>query len=130
MGKTILLVEDETMIREMYDLVLKQKGYTVIQAEDGEVALKYLLSSDTHIDLVLLDVMIPKVDGLNVLKQMKAQSSPTKDVPVFLLTNLGQEDLITEAITVGAIKYLIKSNMIPKQLVEEIDNFFQKSQTA
>ncbi len=122
--KRILLVEDEILIREMYQYALNQRGYTVETAEDGEQALEKLINQKLTYDLILLDVMMPKLDGISVLKKIKQPDSPAKAIPVFLLTNLGIESVIKEALSVGAYKCLIKSNMLPLQILEEIDTFF------
>jgi len=71
--------------------------------------------------------MLPKIDGISVLKKIKEEGSPAKDIPVFLLTNLGQENLIKEAMALGASQYWIKSNIFPMDLVKEITKFLQNS---
>ncbi len=124
MAKKILLVEDEMLIRDMYNLVLKQNGYEVVSAEDGEDALAKLLEGQPDYDLILLDIMLPKLDGISVLKKVKDPSSPARSIPVFLLTNLGLDDLIKEALAIGAEQYFIKSNILPQNIVDEINAFF------
>lgn len=123
--KRILLVEDEEMIREMYKLAIQNAGYQIDTSEDGESAALKINTTDPQYDLVLLDIMLPKLDGISVLKQIKADDK-TKNIPVFLLTNLGLEDLVKEALELGAQQYLVKSNILPKQIVAEIDTFFQQ----
>ena len=125
MNKKILLVEDEKIIREMYEIVLKHAGYDVDFAEDGEVAVQKLSQPKPDYDLVLLDLMMPKLDGINVLKIIKAPDSPSRHIPVFLLTNLGMENLIKEAMSHGADKFLVKANYLPKQVVDEITAFLK-----
>lgn len=127
MNKKILLVEDEAMIRDMYEMILKKKGYELEIAEDGEIALNKIKTKGSNFGLILLDIMLPKLDGLSVLKEIKKPESPTKDIPVFLLTNLGQENLIKEAMAAGAAQYWIKSNIFPMDLVKEIDSFLNKT---
>ncbi len=129
MSKKIFLVEDENIIREMYEHALIKRGYTVESAEDGEQALAKL-KDITDLDLILLDVMIPKVDGLSVLKELKKETSNLKNIPVILLTNLGQEDLLKEALETGAEKYYIKSNILPMKMVDEIDVFLKGSDSS
>lgn len=125
MSKKILLVEDEVFIRELYELALTQHGFSVDCAEDGELALQKLTQTSPAYDLVILDIMLPKLDGISVLKQMKMHDSKTKDIPVFLLTNLGLDSVIKQALSLGAQKYFIKANFLPKDIVREIDLFFQ-----
>jgi len=128
MGKRIFLVEDEKIIREMYERALKMRGYEVESAIDGEEALQKLENPTPQFDLILLDIMIPKLDGLSVLKKIKTPESKTKEVPVFLLTNLGQENLLKDALSNGAAQYFIKSNMLPMQMVDEINSFLKKQE--
>lgn len=128
MNKRIFLVEDEKIIREMYERALKVRGYEVESAIDGEDALAKLTTGSPKYNLILLDIMIPKLDGISVLKKIKETDSPVKDVPVFLLTNLGQENLLKDAVAAGAAQYFIKSNILPMQMVDEIDSFLQKTE--
>jgi len=130
MNKPILLIEDETLIREMYEMILKKEGYEVEIAEDGEQALIKLTQGTPNYGLILLDIMLPKVDGISVLRKIKEPNSPAKDIPVFLLTNLGKENLIKEAISLGAAQYWIKSNIFPMDLVKEITGFLQKNHNS
>lgn len=123
----ILLVEDEEMIREMYELALNQAGFEVEAVGDGQVAVDKLTQQTPDYKLVLLDVMLPGLDGISVLKEMKKSPPPTNEIPVFLLTNLGLEDLVQEAMELGASKYLVKSNILPQQIIEEINSFLNKS---
>ena len=123
--KTILLVEDDFHIQEIYRTTfIKTGNYTVETASDGQEALVKLGS---HIyDLILLDIMLPKVTGIDVLRAMRAPTSPTKDTPIILITNLGQEDIIKEAFKIGADGYLIKAQFTPLDIVREVDAFFQQ----
>jgi CheY-like chemotaxis protein len=108
----------------MYLIVLEKRGYEVDTAEDGEVALQKLQSTSLY-DLVLLDIMLPKVDGISVLRKIKDPSSTRKTTPVFLLTNLGFDNIIKEAMSLGAEKYFVKANFLPKDIVHEVDSFLQ-----
>lgn len=123
MDKKIFLIEDEVLVREMYARVLTRAGYQVDHAVDGEEALKKLKDKADY-DLILLDIMLPSASGLDVLKKIKGENSPNKSIPVYLLTNLGQESVIKEAFSIGAEGYLIKSALLPKQVVQEVDSFF------
>ena len=121
----ILLVEDEDAVREMYKLILSKQGYEVDTAIDGEEAVHKLTRGEPDYTVVLLDIMLPKMDGVSVLKQMRADNSPSKQLPVFVLTNLGQEDLINEAKQLGVKDYWIKASLFPTDLVSHLEEFFQ-----
>ena len=128
-GKKILLVEDDTFICDLYKTVLLKSGYNVIVVGDGEAALKIV--EDNQFDLILLDIMLPKVTGLEVLKEYKKEGSSVANVPIYLLTNLGEENIIKEAYRLGASGYLLKAKYLPKQIVSEVDSFFGiKSSTS
>lgn len=124
MAHKILLVEDEEMIREMYNMALTQAGYEVDSVADGEAALSKLTQEQPDYDLILLDIMLPNVDGISILKAIKKPDSPAAHIPVFLLTNLGLDDLVEEALSLGADRYLVKSNILPQQMIEQIQAFF------
>ncbi|KKS98155.1 MAG: Sensor protein [Candidatus Gottesmanbacteria bacterium GW2011_GWA2_43_14] len=123
--KTLLLVEDDFHIQEIYRMSFVKTGnYSVETASDGQEAL-VKLSSHVY-DLILLDIMLPKVTGIDVLRAMRAPTSPTKNTPIILITNLGQEDIIKEAFKIGADGYLIKAQFTPMDVVREVDAFFQQ----
>lgn len=120
--KSILLIEDDVFIRDLYIRVLKKEaGFDIRVAEDGESGLKEV--EDRHPDLILLDVMLPKINGIDVLKELK-QNTDTKDIPVFLLTNLGQRSIIDQAFSIGADGYMLKARLLPNEIVEKVTNFF------
>jgi len=121
-GKTILLIEDEEVIRELYAEVLRDAGYKVIEARDGDTGLKRALGDEW--DIMLLDIMLPGSDGLQILKYIK-ENERLKVKPVILLTNLGNETIIKEAFTKGADAYLIKSEITPDKIVTEVGNYLK-----
>ncbi len=123
----ILIVEDEQDIRELYSEILREEGYEVTEAWDGQVGLKEALSG--KFDLILLDIMLPKVDGLHILKEIKKKPELSK-TPVILLTNLGADAVIKEAFTLGAEAYIIKSEYTPDQVINEVNKVFGNSQNA
>lgn len=122
-SQTVLLVEDETDIRQVYAEVLRDAAFIVVEAKDGEEALA--LAKSNNWDILLLDIMLPKKDGLEVLKQIRATESFSKR-PIVLLTNLGREAIIKEGFELGANGYLIKSEMTPDQVVAEVKGFLSK----
>mgnify|MGYP001594646631 CR=1 FL=1 len=118
----ILIVEDEMFVRELYERVLSQNGFEVFTASDGEKGLA--IAASAHPDLILLDVMMPGVNGLEVLKRLKADSD-LKDIPVVLLTNLGQQSVIQQALDQGASGYLMKVRLTPYQVLAHVKEFLQ-----
>ncbi|CDG98932.1 response regulator in two-component regulatory system with PhoR (or CreC), regulation of Pi uptake (OmpR family) [Xenorhabdus bovienii str. puntauvense] len=116
MAKRILVVEDEVQIREMVCLVLEQNGYQTVEAEDYDVAVGRL--SEPYPDLVLLDWMLPGGSGIQLIKQMKRDSS-TRDIPVMMVTARGEEDDRVRGLDVGADDYITKP-FSPKELVARI----------
>lgn len=121
--KKILLVEDEVTIIDIYKTALEEADYQVEVIEDGQQALNTILENPSY-DLILLDIMLPNLDGISLLKQLKQANSAARDIPVIILTNLGVEKLIDQAISLGAKKSLLKSNTLPAELVEEVNKFF------
>lgn len=125
MTKRILMIEDDIYIRELYEEVLRNAGYEVITAIDGEVGLEK--ATQGVYDLVLLDIMLPKMTGIEVLKKLREAGSSTESVPVYLLTNLGEETIAKETYKLGANGYLLKAKYLPKELIKEVDKFFVRT---
>lgn len=123
----ILLVEDEPSIRDLYSRQLTKAGFTVIQAEDGNKALAAL--KETTFEVILLDIMLPGINGLQVLREFKTQN-PNSSTKVILLTNLGQDTVIKEGFTLGAVAYLIKASYTPDQVVAEVNNILTGQPTS
>lgn len=118
-AKKILLVEDEPFLSGMYQTKLKLEGFEVATAADGEEAL-VKLKADKY-DLVLLDIMMPKLNGFAVLKDMRAnKSSEVSKTPVIMLTNLGQKSDVEQAMQLGANDYIIKAHFTPGEVVTKI----------
>ena len=129
MKKKVLVVEDEIFIRELYEKVLQGAGYDVTGAQDGQEGLDKVKAG--NFDLVLLDIMLPKMTGIDVLKEIKKDPDPKLNkLPVYLLTNLGQESIIKEAFKIGADGYLLKAKYLPNQIVSEVDAFFKKAESG
>lgn len=117
--RKILLIEDDFFIRDLYNRILGQVGFEMILAEDGIQGLEL---SKVKPDLILLDIMLPKMNGLEVLKRIKEAPDIAK-IPVLLLTNLGQAEIIKRAFELGASGYLLKLDTSPAQLVAHANNF-------
>lgn len=126
-AKKILLVEDEDFIRELYVRQLTKAGFQVKSAVDGTSGLE-ILKSETF-DLLLLDIMLPGMNGLQLLREFKTQN-PSSPMITILLTNLGQEAVIKEGFELGAQAYLIKASYTPDQVVSEVKNALFGSQPA
>lgn len=118
-GKKILIIEDEVFIAEIYSRELSKAGFTVSTASDGLTGLEAL--EKDHYDLLLLDILLPNMHGLEVLRQWKVKH-PIEKMAVLLLTNLGQDEVIKEAFALGANGFLIKASYTPKQVVSEVVN--------
>ena len=110
-------MDDDVYIRDLYTEVLKDEEYDVFIAADGEEALSMVMQD--QFDLILLDVMMPKIDGIAVLTKIKTDEK-TKDTPVIMLTNFGQEDLVKQAVTVGSADYLLKYNITPGEMTAKV----------
>lgn len=121
--KKVLLVEDEADIRELYAEYMRDNGYIVIEAVDGGTALQKSLTEDW--DIMLLDIMLPGQDGLQVLKMLKSNER-LRDKPVIALTNLNIESVINEVFELGADGFLVKSEITPNKIVSEIESVLQK----
>jgi CheY-like chemotaxis protein len=122
-SQRILVVEDDLFLRELYSDILSGEGYKVETAEDGEVALAKMKIGGY--DLVLLDIVMPKMDGLSVMKQMQNTPPLAPNKCVVFLTNLDKDEEIKTALQLGS-GYLIKSQITPGSLVEEVKVYLDK----
>lgn len=113
----ILIVEDDPLMSRMYQTIFTFEKYTVVTAENGLVGLEKARSEKPT--LILLDVMMPKMNGLEVLEKLKADPD-TKKIPVIVLTNLAGTRDAEVALTKGAVKYIIKSEYEPKQVADMV----------
>ncbi len=115
--KKILLIEDEEYIRDLYKRQLELAHLSTDGFGTGAESLA--AASKNHYDLVMLDIMLPDTNGLEILKALKGNPA-TKNIPVVLLTNLGQDTIIKKCFELGAEGYLLKSSYTPDQIVQEI----------
>lgn len=118
MAKRILFVDDDLYIRDIYEEVLTSEGYTVETAINGEEGLAKLKIGGY--DLVLLDVMMPTLDGIGVLEELQKNPPQQKNGPIILLTNLGFDPLVKTAKDKGVASYIIKADLTPRDLVEKV----------
>lgn len=114
----VLLVDDDALLVRMYQKKLENDGYEVATAQDGDVVLAKV--SEFKPDLILLDIMMPKVDGLKVLSKLK-ENKKTSKIPVILLTNIGGSDEdINRGLELGAVAYLVKASNKPAEVVAKV----------
>ena len=116
----ILLVEDDETLVEMYIMKFKEENLNLLVAKEGEAGLA--LAQKELPGLILLDIMMPKMDGFAVLTALK-KSEKTKEIPVLMLSNLGQEADIAKGKALGAADYIVKSSMTPAELVAKIRTY-------
>ena len=115
--KKILFIEDEDTLQKALGGFLKDAGYEVINALDGEIGLE--LASSENPDLILLDIVLPKINGFEVLKELK-QKEETKDIPVIVLTNMENIEDIDKIIQLGATTYMIKTEYKLEEVIEKV----------
>lgn len=115
--KKILVVEDDKFLRELIVQKLAKEGYDVHEAVDGEEGVKKI--KEIKPDLVLLDLILPGIDGFEVLSKTK-ESPGAADIPIIILSNLGQKEEVERGLKLGAIDYLIKAHFTPGEIVEKI----------
>ncbi len=113
----ILVVEDDSFLAGMYVTKFGLEGFSVDLASDGKEGLKK--AREWKPDLILLDIVLPIMDGFTMLQKVKADAS-TRDVPVVLLTNLGQKGDVERGLALGAADYLIKAHFMPSEVIEKV----------
>jgi CheY-like chemotaxis protein len=116
----VLLIEDDEATAEMYRLRLSNDGYTVLHASDGESGLARALGDQP--DLIYLDVRLPKLDGFQVLEQLRAHPQ-TQGIPVVILTNYGEPELRERGLELGALEFLVKADTTPGFLSETVEQW-------
>jgi len=114
----ILIVEDDKSIRDLYDLKLTKAGFNVLTAENGGVG--WDMATKELPDLILLDVMMPVMNGFEVLKKLRNKTE-TKEIPVVILSNYGEVDQMTQGFLVGATDYLIKAEHTPSDVLDIVN---------
>lgn len=123
---TVLIVEDDLSLQGLYTKKFSQSGYNVLQAEDGQAGLD---QATEHIpDAILLDVMMPVMNGFEVLKRLK-KDDRTKDIPVVILSNYGEMPNVTEGLMQGAVEYLIKVEHTPEEVLEIVNDAIKERES-
>jgi len=119
----VLFVEDDPTVAQMYRLKLELDGYQVIMAKDGEEGLR--LANEIEPDIVFLDIRLPKVDGFAVLEGLRSREE-TRNVPVVILSNYGEQELVERGLKLGALEYLIKSQTTPANLSRGVEGWLRE----
>jgi DNA-binding response OmpR family regulator len=117
-ARRVLLAEDDRFLRRAAEARLRRHGLEVLTAVDGEEALR--IARAERLDLVLLDVVMPKLEGFEVLKLLK-EDEATASIPVIILSNLGQERDVAQAKALGAVAFLVKAHLSLQDLVDRVD---------
>ncbi len=117
MAKKILIVEDDKFLRELIVKKLSKEGYDVSEAVDGEEGVKKV--KEEKPELVLLDLILPGIDGFEVLSRIK-EDPASSVIPVIILSNLGQKEDVERGMELGAIDYLVKAHFTPGEIVEKV----------
>ena len=118
----ILIIEDDKFLRELVIQKLGKEGFEVVEGADGTEGLRKI--KETKPDLVLLDLILPGIDGFEVLRQAK-KDDDISSIPVLILSNLGQQDDIQKGLELGAVDYLIKAHFTPAEIVAKIKSILQ-----
>ncbi|HEY1456846.1 MAG TPA: response regulator [Candidatus Dormibacteraeota bacterium] len=119
---SVLLVEDDPSVAQMYKLKLELDGYHVELASDGEMALQ--LARSTMPDIIFLDIRLPKLDGIGVLEALRADPA-TEALPVVILSNFNEQELVERGARLGALDHLIKSQTTPAKLVRSLEGWLK-----
>ena len=121
-----MIVEDDSFVMDIYETKLAEEGFQVIEAFNGIEGLKKLEDENNFPDLILLDIVMPYMDGLEFLKKIRSGDHKAKEIPVILLTNLSQKEDIDQGLNLGASDYLIKSHFTPSEVLEKINFLLDK----
>lgn len=113
----ILIIEDDKFLRELITRKLQSENFEMVSAMDGESGLE--LAAKERPDIVLLDLILPGIDGFEVLSKIKGNEA-ISSIPVIILSNLGQKDDIEKGMNLGAVDYLVKAHFTPNEIVEKI----------
>ena len=121
----IFMVEDDSLILRIYEKIFKANGFELIIAKDGEDAISMLKNPENKPGVILLDIMMPKKNGFDVLQEIK-QNSQLKDIPVIILTNLYGDAEERKGLDMGAVTYLTKSKYVPSEIVDKVKEVVAK----
>ena len=124
--KKILFVEDESALQKTFGDLLSEEGYEMISAMDGESGLR--MAKTENPDLILLDLILPKIHGIEVLEKLK-EDTAKKKIPVIILTNLEGMESVERALGLGATTYLVKASYTLKEVLEKIRKSLQEKES-
>ena len=119
-SKTILIVEDDPLLVTMYTTKFKKEGFHVLSASDGEAGLK--LATENKVDFMILDVMMPKLSGIDMLTRLR-QTPSGKATPTIVLTNLSDQAENERIKNLGVKEYLVKANLTPSEVVGKVKKY-------
>lgn len=119
--KSVLIAEDESALRELYRSLLAQDGFEVVAVENGESAYEKIAQG--KFNLLLLDILMPKLSGLDLLERLQKEGKITNLDNIVMLTNLSDDTKIAEALKYGIRGYMVKSNYTPDTFVQEVRNY-------
>ena len=119
----VLFIEDDPTVAQMYKLKLELDGYQVTMAKDGEEGLQ--LATDVKPDIIFLDIRLPKMDGFAVLERLRGNEQ-TRHIPVVILSNYGERELVERGLKLGALEYLIKSQTTPANLSRGVEGWLKE----
>jgi len=120
---TVLLIEDDSLLVKMYKTKFEAEGFRILTAGDGEAGLKMALEQKP--DFIILDVMMPKISGLDVLAKLQ-QDPKGQAIPVIVLSNLAEQEKAQKALQLGAKDFLVKANLTPSQVVAKVRQYLEK----
>lgn len=123
--KKILLIEDDPFLIDIYTTKLKSSGFEVRVAKDGEAAI--LAFDKERPDLLILDIVLPNFNGWEFLREVKGKKE-YENIPIIILSNLGQKNEVTKGLEMGAVRYLIKAQYTPSEVVEEIEKILKEKE--
>lgn len=117
MSQKILLIEDDPFLSEIYTAKFEEAGFEISHAQDGSIGLRKI--KDEHPDLLILDIVMPNMDGFEILRVIKDERE-TKDIPVVILSNLGEQEDVEKGLGLGAAAYIIKAHYTPTEVVAKV----------
>lgn len=122
-NKKILIIEDDATLSLMYKVKFETDGFIVLTADNGALGVE--MAKEEKPDLILLDVILPQLDGFSVLEEIK-RNAGTKNIPVAMLTSLGTTEDQEKGIKMGAVDYIIKASLTPAELSEKVSSILNK----
>ncbi len=117
--KKILIIEDDKFLRELIAKKLRSENFEVIEAKNGEEGIKKTQDKEGKPDLILLDLILPGINGFDTLGEIK-KTPPASEIPVIILSNLGQKDDVDRGMALGAADFLIKAHFTPQEIIKKI----------